>query len=175
MCRVSIGAGRGLRCGIVGLLLTSIMVAVACAPAEARWLKRKATRANASTSIVSDARYADIVIDANTGDVLHAANPDSLRHPASVTKIMTLYLLFERIEAGKITLDTPLEVSAEAASQAPSKLGLRPGQSIKVEDAIKALVTKSANDVAVVVAEAQGPRAWHEPHRLPQCFRPAER
>ena len=77
-----------------------------------------------------------------------------LRHPASLTKIMTLYLLFEQLEAGKIKLDTPMQVSAEAASQAPTKLGLRPGQTLAVEDAIKALVTKSANDAAVVVAEA---------------------
>ncbi len=67
---------------------------------------------------------------------------------------MTLYLLFEQLEAGKIKLDTPLTVSARAASQAPSKLGLKPGQTISAEDAIKALVTKSANDIAVVVAEA---------------------
>jgi D-alanyl-D-alanine carboxypeptidase len=96
------------------------------------------------------------VVDANSGRVLHAANPDSLRHPASITKIMTLYLLFEQLEAGRVRLDTQLPVSAHAASQAPSKLDLRPGQSIAVEDAIKALVTKSANDVAVVIAEAIG-------------------
>src|SRR5262249_9407911 len=71
-----------------------------------------------------------------------------------LTKIMTLYLLFERLEAGRLKLDTPLPVSAHAADQAPSKLGLKPGQTIEVEAAIKALVTKSANDVAVVVAEA---------------------
>jgi D-alanyl-D-alanine carboxypeptidase len=98
--------------------------------------------------------YAAIVVDVNSGKVLHATNPDAIRHPASLTKIMTLYLLFEQLEAGKVRLDTPLPVSAHAASQAPSKLGLRPGQSISVEDAIKALVTKSANDVAVIIAEA---------------------
>jgi D-alanyl-D-alanine carboxypeptidase len=95
-------------------------------------------------------------VDAKTGAVLHQASPDALRHPASLTKVMTLYLLFERLEAGKISLDTPMEVSAHAASQAPTKLGLQPGGTLKVEDAIKGLVTKSANDAAVVVAETLG-------------------
>src|SRR5262249_16138774 len=83
-----------------------------------------------------------------------ATNADSPRHPASLTKIMTLYLLFERLEQGKIKLSTELPVSAHAAMQAPSKLGLKPGESIRVETAIRAIVTKSANDVAVIVAEA---------------------
>ncbi len=98
--------------------------------------------------------YAAIVVDAKTGAVLHQAAPDGLRHPASLTKIMTLYLLFERLEAGKIALDTEMPVSEEAAAQAPTKLGVRAGQMLKVEDAIGGLVTKSANDAAVVVAEA---------------------
>jgi D-alanyl-D-alanine carboxypeptidase len=100
--------------------------------------------------------YASIVVDMNSGKVLQETNADSLRHPASLTKMMTLYLLFERLEAGKIKLTSKMDVSAHAAAQAPSKLGLKPGQSIAVEDAIKAIVTKSANDVAVVVAEALG-------------------
>jgi D-alanyl-D-alanine carboxypeptidase len=97
--------------------------------------------------------YAAMVVDAKTGRTLHAENEDALRHPASITKVMTLYLLFEQLERGKLSLDSRLEVSANAAAQAPSKLGLRPGSTIEVEDAIKALVTKSANDVAVVIAE----------------------
>ena len=99
---------------------------------------------------------ASIVVDGNSGAVLQASNPDALRHPASLTKIMTLYLLFERLEAGKFKLDSPLKVSEYAAEQAPTKLGLKPGQTIAVEDAIKAIVTKSANDAAVVVAENLG-------------------
>jgi D-alanyl-D-alanine carboxypeptidase len=99
---------------------------------------------------------ASIVIDGNSGAVLEESNPDALRHPASLTKVMTLYLLFERLEAGKIRLDTPLKVSEHASEQAPTKIGLRPGQTIAVEDAIKAVVTKSANDVAVVIAENLG-------------------
>ena len=99
--------------------------------------------------------YAAIVVDANTGHVLHAINPDSQRHPASLTKIMTLYLLFEQLEAGKFKLDTRHR-SPHAAAQDPSKLGLEPGATLAVEEAIKAVVTKSANDAAVVIAEAIG-------------------
>ncbi len=97
--------------------------------------------------------YADMVIDGNTGRVLHATNADELRHPASITKVMTLYLLFEQIEKGRFRLDTSLHISAHAAAQAPSKLGLQPGDTITVEDAIKAVVTKSCNDIAVAIAE----------------------
>ena len=100
--------------------------------------------------------YSAIVVDANSGNVLHSASPDEPRHPASLTKIMTLYLLFERLEAGKLKLDSQLPVSEHASVQAPTKLGLKPGQTIAVEDAIRGLVTKSANDAAVVVAEAIG-------------------
>jgi D-alanyl-D-alanine carboxypeptidase len=99
---------------------------------------------------------ASIVMDGNSGAVLEESNPDALRHPASLTKVMTLYLLFERLEAGKFRLDTPLRVSEHAAEQAPTKLGLQPGQTIAVEDAIKSIVTKSANDAAVVIAENLG-------------------
>jgi D-alanyl-D-alanine carboxypeptidase len=100
------------------------------------------------------APYSDIVVDANTGNVLHSTNPDARRHPASLTKIMTLYLLFEQLEAGKLKLDSQLKVSKEAADQDPTKLELKAGSTIQVEDAIKGIVTRSANDAAVVVAEA---------------------
>jgi len=100
--------------------------------------------------------YASIVVDGDSGAVLQAANPDARRHPASLTKIMTLYMLFERLEAGKIKLDSLLKVSERASEQAPTKLGLKPGETIAVEDAIKAIITKSANDAAVVVAENLG-------------------
>ena len=106
------------------------------------------------TNPAQAAPYADIVIDANSGTVLHSTNPDALRHPASLTKIMTLYLLFEQLEAGKLKLESELKVSAEAAGQSPTKLGLKPGTTLKAEDAIKGMVTRSANDAAVVVAEA---------------------
>jgi D-alanyl-D-alanine carboxypeptidase len=107
-----------------------------------------------SSSPTHAAPYADIVVDANSGAVLHATNPDARRHPASLTKIMTLYLLFEQLEAGKLKLDSALKVSAEAAAQSPTKLGLKPRTTLVVEDAIKGMVTRSANDAAVVVAEA---------------------
>ncbi|MBE1236444.1 D-alanyl-D-alanine carboxypeptidase [Phaeovibrio sulfidiphilus] len=97
--------------------------------------------------------YAAIVVDANTGQVIHARNADAQRYPASLTKMMTLYLLFEAMENGRYSTSSKLSVSQRAAGQAPSKLGLRPGSTITVETAIKALVAKSANDVAVVVAE----------------------
>jgi D-alanyl-D-alanine carboxypeptidase len=96
------------------------------------------------------------VLDDKTGQVLHEDHADEPRHPASLTKIMTLYLLFEQLEAGTFKLDTPLPISAQAAIQPPTKLGLKANQTIKVEDAIKGLVTKSANDAAVVISEALG-------------------
>jgi len=98
--------------------------------------------------------YSAIVIDDNSSQVLHNENADEPRHPASLTKIMTLYLLFEQLEAGTLKLDTPLRVSAFSALQPPTKLGLKANQTLAVEDAIKGLVTRSANDAAVVVAEA---------------------
>jgi D-alanyl-D-alanine carboxypeptidase len=117
---------------------------------------RRFRRAKAEAGESYQPSYASIVVDANSGAVMQATNADSPRHPASLTKIMTLYLLFERLEQGKIKLSTDLPVSAHAAMQAPSKLGLKPGESIRVETAIRAIVTKSANDVAVIVAEALG-------------------
>jgi D-alanyl-D-alanine carboxypeptidase len=100
--------------------------------------------------------YAAIVVDDKSGFVLHEVSADEPRHPASLTKIMTLYLLFEQLDGGTLKLDTPLQISTRAAMQNPTKLGLKANQTIKVEDAIKGLVTKSANDAAVVVAEAIG-------------------
>ena len=99
------------------------------------------------------AKYAAIVIEENSGRVLFARNADSLRYPASLTKIMTLYLLFEDISAGHLTLKSRIPVSKIAAGRSPSKLYLKPGQSISTEQAIYALVTKSANDVATAIAE----------------------
>ena len=100
--------------------------------------------------------FSSIIVDGNSGATLTSTNPDASRHPASLTKIMTLYLLFERLDAGKIKLDTEMPVSKHASEQDPTKLGLMPGQTIRVEDAIKGLVTRSANDAAVVIAEALG-------------------
>ena len=99
------------------------------------------------------AKYAAIVIEEDSGRVLFARNADKLRYPASLTKIMTLYLLFEDISAGRLTLKSRIPVSKVAAGRSPSKLYLKPGQSINAEQAIYALVTKSANDVATALAE----------------------
>ncbi len=104
-------------------------------------------------SAVAAAPGAAIVVDANTGKVLYASHADAPRHPASLTKMMTLYLLFEAIESGKTSLNDRITISVHAASQAPSKLGLKPGQTISVRDAILAIVTKSANDIAAAIAE----------------------
>ncbi len=101
----------------------------------------------------ADARYSAIVVDAETGAVMYERNADKRRHPASLAKMMTLYLVFEALEAGKIKLDTRFKVSKRAVRQAPSRLGMRSGGAIRVKDAILALVTKSANDVATAVAE----------------------
>ncbi|GAB3343623.1 D-alanyl-D-alanine carboxypeptidase [Chromohalobacter beijerinckii] len=98
-------------------------------------------------------RYASIVIDTQSGAVLHAANADARRYPASLTKMMTLYLLFEALEDDTLSMDSRLPVSQHAAAKPPSKMGVRPGETVKVEDAINILVVKSANDVAAVVAE----------------------
>lgn len=108
---------------------------------------------SALASPANAAKFAAMVVDGHNGKILYSRNGDALRYPASLTKIMTLYLLFDYLEAGKFTETSRLKVSKHAAAQTPSKLGLKPGQTIMVKDAILALVTKSANDVAVVVAE----------------------
>jgi D-alanyl-D-alanine carboxypeptidase len=97
--------------------------------------------------------FAAYIVDVNSGRALHAVAENEPRFPASVTKVMTLYMLFEQLERGAIALDTEFKMSSYSAGMAPSKLYLRPGDTISVEDAIKALVTKSANDVAAAVAE----------------------
>jgi D-alanyl-D-alanine carboxypeptidase len=153
MVRVPVGASRRLRWGCLALAAVVALLAVTeTADARSRRKRHHVKRYDAAQNY--NPPYAAIVLDAKSGAVLHQTNADSPRHPASLTKIMTLYLLFERLEAGKLRLDTSLPVSEEASIQAPTKLGLRPGQTLAVEDAIKGLVTKSANDAAVVVAEA---------------------
>ncbi len=102
------------------------------------------------------AKQASIVVDANTGKVLHAQSADEPRFPASLTKMMTLYILFDEIERGRLTYDSRITFTERATRVAPSKLGLKAGDTLTVLDAIKALVVKSANDVAVAVAEAIG-------------------
>jgi D-alanyl-D-alanine carboxypeptidase len=110
----------------------------------------------AEGAVPSSPAFSAIVVDVNSGRTLYSADENGLRHPASITKVMTLYLLFEKLDSGAMTLRTPIPISAHAAGQEPSKLGLAPGDSISVDDAIKAVVTRSANDIAVAIAEAVG-------------------
>ena len=127
-------------------VVTSLAIAMTT-PADAA--RRKARFASGGYA----PPYASIVVDSKTGKILQGDSVDEPRIPASITKVMSLYLLFEQLERGRMQLDTPLTVSEYAASQPPTKLGLRPGSTIEVEDAIRAMVTLSANDVSVVVAE----------------------
>lgn len=103
-----------------------------------------------------EVRYAAIVVDANSGEVLFARRADSQRYPASITKVMTLYLVFEAMADGRVSPDDYITISPRAASQPPSKLGLPAGSRITVDNAIRALAVRSANDIAVALAEHVG-------------------
>ena len=107
-------------------------------------------------AVGSDDKYAALVVDAGSGQLMYQVNADLERYPASLTKMMTLYLLFEALDSGRVAMDTPIPVSSHAASQEPSKLWLKPGATIDVDSAIRALTVKSANDVSVAVAELIG-------------------
>jgi D-alanyl-D-alanine carboxypeptidase len=160
----STGARQGLRSCVLGLTAIGAVLIIGSNAADARHHYRSHVhfvrhsehlRHHASADDYSPPS-ASILVDGNNGSILEESNADGLRHPASLTKVMTLYLLFERLESGKIGLDTQLSVSEHAADQAPTKLGLKPGQTISVEDAIKGVVTRSANDAAAVIAENLG-------------------
>jgi D-alanyl-D-alanine carboxypeptidase len=121
------------------------------------WHYRHASiRYHAARASRSQSNIAAIVVDGNTGRTIYARNENEQRFPASITKVMTLYLLFEQLEQGQLRLESDILVSAFAAARKPTKLGLREGQSISVDDAIKAVVTRSANDIAVAIAESIG-------------------
>jgi len=179
--QIDTAARSGLRWAVFSLAATVAILAVTNDPASARRHHRqhashtqrtihvshstrvsRPARKSRSVRAVRSSRgsynppYSSIVVDANTGAVLQASQADGSRHPASLTKIMTLYLLFERLEAGRLNLNTQLPISQHASVQSPTKLGLKAGQSIAVETAIKGIVTRSANDAAVVIAEALG-------------------
>ena len=117
------------------------------------------------------AKDAALIVDAATGKPLYARNENAERHPASLTKMMTLYLLFDALKRGQITMQTPMRVSAHAAAQAPTKLYLRAGTSIPVDTAIRSIVIRSANDVAVVIAEALGGTESHFAQMMTQKAR----
>ena len=137
----------------------ALTVGFVCQPsAQAASSHKKTTKTVAKTAPVKFAgpNYSSIVVDAETGRVLHEVNADVVSYPASLTKMMTLYLLFDALERGEVRMTTPMPVSAHAVAQAPSKLNLVRGRAITVDQAIDAIVTLSANDVAVVIAEYLG-------------------
>ena len=156
----------GMRVGLVGLFATVLLMStpaiVLAAPAKnvAKASGQKAGKViKASNPVKSKYNapvYSAIVLDAATGQVLSEINPDTRSYPASLTKMMTLYLLFEALEKRQTHMDSAIPVSARAAAAAPSKLNLTPKQTITVEQAIQALITKSANDVAIAVGEYLG-------------------
>lgn len=129
-----------------GWLSLMLVVAIAMTPTATPLVAQSA----------DNARYAAIVVDAQSGEVLFARHADSRRYPASITKVMTLYLTFEALAEGRAKLDDVITVSPHAASQPPSKLGLAAGQTITLEDAMKATAVRSANDMAVAIAEHIG-------------------
>ncbi len=149
---------------VPALCLALVFTSLAAPPAESRhWRHHRhahSMRYHHGESIryhhesARPASFSAIVVDANSGRSLYARGENELRYPASITKVMTLYLLFEQLERGTLRLDSTIRISSKAASQKPTKLGLRAGEAIRVEDAIRAVVTRSANDIAVAIAEA---------------------
>lgn len=154
MLRTTLASSRLLRACALGLATGAIVFS--SSTAEARHRHRHDVARHHEERDSYSPQFSSIIVDANSGATLESNSPDGIRHPASLTKVMTLYLLFERLESGKMTLDTEMPVSEHASDQDPTKLGLRPGSTLRVEDAIKGVVTKSANDAAVVIAEAIG-------------------
>jgi D-alanyl-D-alanine carboxypeptidase len=159
MLRTTLASSRIVRVCAFGLVAATSAIVFTTSTAEARHYRHRSyhvARHHHEERESYSPQFSSIIVDANSGATLASNSPDGVRHPASLTKIMTLYLLFERLESGKITLDTEMPVSEHASEQDPTKLDLRPGQTLRVEDAIKGVVTKSANDAAVVIAEALG-------------------
>ncbi len=107
----------------------------------------------AQATELNNPKYASIIVDMKSSSIVHEVNAFETRHPASLTKMMTLYLLFEQLKQGNLTLESPLTVSVNASMASPTKIGVKPSSTIKVRDAILCLIVKSSNDVAVVVAE----------------------
>jgi len=144
------------------LRVTSVLRRITSAPGKS--LARQAVLAAAlvcalpclARAQVGSARYSSIIVDNASGRVTEAANPDSLRYPASLTKLMTLYMAFEALRDHRIALGQTVPVSGHAASMEPSKLGLLPGTYLTVSDGILAIVTKSANDAACALGELLG-------------------
>ena len=197
----------GYRCSLpyrprllTGLVALALLLAGSAAPALAAKHRHHAAAARPSgighgrrgivrmpASPTDPDKDAALIVDGATGKVIYARNETAERHPASLTKMMTLYLLFDALKAGKITMQTQMPVSYHASVQRPTKLSLRPGQTIDVDTAIRAIVIRSANDVAVVIAEALGGTESHFAEMMtararqigmretnyPQCLGPA--
>jgi D-alanyl-D-alanine carboxypeptidase len=144
---------------MAALTLAVMFSAPALAHTHRHWSAKAS--AWAQLSATDPLKDAALIVDGESGKVLYARNADAIRHPASLTKLMTLYLLFERLRSGAMTLSTLLPVSEHAASQAPTKMYLRPGSTIPVDTAIRSIVVVSANDVAVAIAEAIGGTESH--------------
>jgi D-alanyl-D-alanine carboxypeptidase len=143
---------RHLRTMAIWLALAAVVATATCIPANARV-------------------RSSILLDVQTGKVLEARNPDALCYPASLTKLMTLYITFRQLRTGKLTLGQELPVSEHAAAQAPTKLYLDPGERISVRSAILAITTRSANDAAVVLAEGIGGSEWNFARMMNQTAR----
>src|SRR5258708_36361199 len=140
MLRTTLASSRVLRACALGLVTISAAAVFTTDSAEARRYRHRHyahQRHHQPARESYSPAFSSIIVDGNSGATLAANNPDASRHPASLTKIMTLYLLFERLDAGKMKLDTEMQVSEPASEQAPTKLDLRPGQTIRIEDAIK--------------------------------------
>jgi D-alanyl-D-alanine carboxypeptidase len=138
----------------LSIVAVALSVSALALPAEAK--TRHKMRTPAFLQFTSQPKYAAIVVDAKTGEVLYDQSPDARRYPASITKIMTMYLAFEQLSSGRLSLNDSLVVSPHAAAMAPSKLGIRQGGTISVGDAMSAIAVKSANDMAVAMAEKMG-------------------
>lgn len=145
-----------MRQGVVAVFLSVLFALPVVTASPAAYAAPKKAAKAIRPILSSPEKDAAIVEDGATGKVLYARNPDAIRYPASLTKMMTLYLAFEALEQGKMALDTPMIVSTHAAEQQPTKLYAPLGSTIPVETAIKALTVLSANDIAVVIAEALG-------------------
>ncbi len=156
-------AGLSLGRFVVLAILAGLLVAIS-SPAEARHHKARAQSAaasNFSAGATDPIKDAALVIDGTNGKVLYARSENDPRHPASLTKMMTLYLLFDALKRGQISLNNTIPISAHAASQNPTKLRVRVGDTITVDLAIRAVVVWSANDVAVAISEALGGTEGH--------------
>lgn len=158
MLRKTSASSRLVRVGVFGLVAFSTGALLASGSAQAHRYRHHhhAHSHHVAARGGYNPESSSIIVDGKSGAILEADHPDGLRHPASLAKVMTLYLLFKRLASGKMTLNTEMPISAHAAAQQPTKLNLHPGQTLRVEDAIDGIVTLSANDAAVVISEDIG-------------------